>query len=258
MATRKHPPVPVLIVAALAVVGAGVWWGWTATHPATAATTLSGVVDTTEYQVAPAIAGRVASVAVAEGDTVTAGQRLVALDAAALGLQVKQAQAGLDAAKAALKQARDDDESSAVIAAAKARVAQAQAAVDLAKVQRGYAAIAAPHAGTVVTLTTNAGQNAAPGKTLLTIADPSDLFVRVFVPETMLGQVTVGRAASVAPDAGAPLTGRVTFVATEAQFTPNNVQTPEQRAQLVYEVRVALDADGAPLVAGQPVSVSFP
>lgn len=258
MAAHKRPPIPVIVLVVLALVGGGTWWWWwTSTHPATPANQLSGVVETTEYQVAATLAGRIASVEAAEGDQVKAGQVLVKLDTEALDLGVKQAKAGVDAAKAALKQARDDKDSDAEIAAAKAKVTQAEAAVGLAEVQRGYTSVPAPHDGTVVTVTTNAGQNAAPGKTLMTITDPADLFVRVFVPETMLGDVRPGRTASITSDAGAALDGTVTFVATSAQFTPNNVETPEQRAALVYEVQVKITPGAATLLPGQPVDVSF-
>ena len=101
----------------------------------------------------------------------------------------------MKAAEAALTNAKDKG-SDADIAAAKARVKQAKTNVDLAKVQLGYATVRAPHAGVVVTVTTNAGQNTSPGKTLLTLSDPNDLFVRVFVPETRIGAV---RSARVPP-----------------------------------------------------------
>lgn len=257
MATRKRPPIPVIVVLVLALAGGGAWWWWTSTHPAATTQGASGVVESRQYQVASVLAGRVAGVLVAEGDTVTAGQVLVTLDAAALDLQAAQAGAGLDAAKATLQQAKDDDKSSAEIAAADARVKQAEASVSLAKVQQGYATITAPHGGRVVTLTTNAGQNASPGKTLLTITDPADQFVRVFVPEPQLGGVKVGQAAHVTADGGQAFDGTVSYVASDAEFTPNNVETADQRAKLVYEVRVTLPDSGGVLKPGLPTRVTF-
>lgn len=257
MATRKRPPIPVIVLVVLALAGGGAWWWWSSTHPASADQSLSGVVETRQYQVAPVIAGRVAEVKVAEGDAVAAGQELVVLDPAALDLQVKQAGAGLDAAKATLQQAKDDEDSDAEIAAASARVTQAEAAVSLAEVQRGWATVTSPRAGTVVAVTTNAGQNAAPGKTLLTITDPADAFIRVFVPETRLGEVKIGQAARVS-GGGQTFDGTVSFVASEAEFTPNNVETAEQRDKLVYEVRVTLTGGtNGVLKPGMPADVTF-
>ena len=156
-------------------------------------------MEANEYQVASALAGRVTEVKVAEGDTVTEGQELVRLDRSALKLQLDQAKQGVIAAKAALTNAKDDG-TKADVTAARARLAQARAAVKLAEVQLGYTIVTAPRDGMVVSVITNVGQNAAPGKTLLTMIDPTDLFVRVFVPETEIGKVKVGQAATLTTD----------------------------------------------------------
>jgi len=257
---RKHPPIPVIVVVLLLLIGGGVWWWWSSTHPTTAAAQeqVSGSVEANEYQVAAALSGRITAVKVAEGDQVTAGQELVRLDRSAAKLQVEQAQQGVKAADAALTNARDDDNATkADIAAAKARLKQAQAAVKLAQVQLGYTVITAPRAGTIVSVTTNAGQNAGPGKTLLTMIDPSDLFVRVFVPEPDFGKVRSGQSATLVTDAGKSFQGTVSFLASQSEFTPNNVQTKDQRVKLVYEVRVRVSDTSGTLKAGMPVDVTF-
>jgi len=257
---RKHPPIPVIVVVVLLLIGGGVWWWWSSTHPTTAAAQeqVSGSVEANEYQVAAALSGRITAVTVAEGDQVTKGQELVRLDRSAAKLQVEQAQQGVKAADAALTNARDDSDSTkADIAAAKARQKQAQAAVKLAQVQLGYTIITAPRAGTIVSVTTNAGQNAGPGKTLLTMIDPSDLFVRVFVPEPDFGKVKSGQAATLVTDAGTSFHGTVSFLASQSEFTPNNVQTKDQRVKLVYEVRVRVSDSSGTLKAGMPVDVTF-
>ncbi len=257
---RKHTPIPVIVVVLALLIGGGVWWWWSSTHPTTASAQeqVSGSVEANEYQVAAALSGRITSVAVAEGDTVTKGQELVRLDQSSTKLVLDQANQGVTAAKAALTNAKNDDDSTkADIAAARARLKQAEAAVKLAKVQLGYTIIAAPSDGTVVSVTTNAGQNAGPGKTLLTMIDPSDLFVRVFVPEPDLGNVRNGQAATLVTDSGTSYQGTVSFIASQSEFTPNNVQTKDQRAKLVFEVRVRVSDTSGNLKAGMPVDVSF-
>ncbi|MGV8908498.1 MAG: HlyD family secretion protein [Propionicimonas sp.] len=258
---RKHPPIPVIVVVLALLIGGGVWWWWSSTHPTTAAAQeqISGSVEANEYQVAAALSGRITAVTVAEGDQVTKGQELVRLDRSAAKLQVEQAQQAVLAAKAALTNAKDDNDSTdADIAAANARLKQAQAAVKLAEVQLGYTIVTAPRDGTVVSLTTNTGQNAGPGKTLLTMIDPSDLFVRVFVPETEIGRVTAGQVATLVTDStSATYQGKVSFIASQSEFTPNNVQTKDQRVKLVYEVRVRVSDTTGTLKAGMPVDVTF-
>lgn len=258
--TRRRPPAPVIlgIVLLLALLGTGGWYWWQSQQPsAAAALTAAGAVETKQYQVASVIAGRVTSVAVAEGDHVTAGQALVQLDTAALDLQVQQAEQGVVAAQAAVDNANSDG-TDADITAANARLAQAQAAVDLAKLQQSYATVTAPHDGTVLSVTTNAGQNAAPGRTLITLTDPADLFARVYVPETQVGNVKVGQTVNVTTDSSTKtFQGTVTFVSSQSEFTPNNVATKDQRVKLVYEVRVSVKDDTGTLTAGMPVEATF-
>jgi HlyD family secretion protein len=255
--TRRRPLIPLLILVVLALAAGGYFWWWSARATESTGVSASGAVEAHQYQVASVIPGRVTKVEVAEGDVVKQGQTLVVLDQSALRLQVDQAEQGVKAARAALSNAKKDG-TKADVSAARARLNQAKAAVDLAKVQLGYATVAAPHSGVVVTVTTNAGQNAGPGKTLLTLSDPGSLFVRVFVPESQIGSVKVGQQVTVTPDSpGEPYTGTVSFVASEAEFTPNNVETKDQRTKLVFEVRVRISDTSGALKAGMPVDVTF-
>lgn len=254
---RRRPLVPVLILLVLALAAGGYFWWRSARAPEPTALSASGAVEAQQYQVASVIAGRVIKVGVSEGDVVKQGQTLVVLDQSALKLQVDQAQQGVKAAKAALSNAKKDG-TDADVSAARARLNQARAAVDLAKVQLGYATVVAPHSGVVVTIPTNAGQNAGPGKTLLTLSDPDNLFVRVFVPEAQIGDVKVGQQVTVSADSSSePYTGTVSFVASEAEFTPNNVETKDQRTKLVFAVRVRISDSSGALKAGMPVDVTF-
>ncbi len=254
---RRRPLIPVMILLVLALVAGGYFWWRSAQATESTGLSASGSVEAQQYQVASVIAGRVMKVAASEGDVVKQGQTLVVLDQSALKLQVEQAEQGVKAARAALTNAKEDG-TDADVTAARARLNQADAAVDLAKIQLGYATVTAPHSGVVVTLTTNAGENAGPGRTLLTLSDPGDLFVRVFVPETQIGNVKIGQRATVTADSvSEPYPGTVSFVASEAQFTPNNVETKDQRTKLVFEVRVRISDSSGALKAGMPVDVTF-
>ncbi|MDR1851076.1 MAG: efflux RND transporter periplasmic adaptor subunit [Propionibacteriaceae bacterium] len=257
----KAPPIPVRIaVLVLLLAGGGYWW-WASSNsaPADQATVLTGTLEANEYQIAPAIAGQVKELKVAEGDKVEEGQVLAELDPMALELQVEQAQQGVTVAKAALTNAKNDDDSTkADIDSAKAKVEQAQAAVKLAKAQLAYATVKAPASGTVTSVSTNVGQTASPAKTMLVISQSDQLFARVYVQETDIGNVKVGQAATGTTDSSTDtFSGKVTFVASEAQFTPNTIQTKDQRVKLVYEVRVQLDDSSGTLKPGMPVDVTL-
>ena len=247
----------IIVVVLVAAIAGGYWWWFSQQAAENGVLAAAGAIEATEYQVAPAMAGRVTTVTVGEGDSVRAGQTLVTLDESALELQLEQASQGVNAAKAQLDSAEDSG-TDAEVAAAKARLAQAEAAVQLARVQLAYATVAAPHDGVVVAVATNEGQNASPGKTLITLSDPLDLFVRVFVPETRIGDAKLGQSVRVTTDSSDDeYPGKVVFIASESEFTPNNVETKEQRVKLVYAVRVRVSDDSGTLKAGMPVDVTF-
>jgi HlyD family secretion protein len=252
---KRFRIVAVLVVVALLAGGAWYWFTQRETS-ASGAVMASGSVDAEEVSVSSLIGGRIVEAHASEGMRVAGGQLLYRIDDAALKLQVAQAQAGVRAASAAYKQAVDDNKSDADIAAAKAQLETAQDAEKIAGIQLSYAAITAPATGTVTAVASTLGELASPGRTLATITRDGDLFVRVFVSETSIGQVSIGQDAKLETDTGEKADATVTFIASEAQFTPSNVETKDQRAKLVYEVR--LKPTGAEhLNPGMPVTVTF-
>lgn len=252
---HRRPPLPAIAALAL-LIAAGAWWWWNSRGGGAQTTTaFVGTVESTEYRVASAIAGRITTITVAEGDVVEAGDVLASLDARAFDLQIEQAEQGVRAARAQLSQAKDDG-SDADVELAQARLEQAKAAVALARIQKGYASIKAPAAGVVTAVSANVGENASPGNALMTLADPNDLWVRVYVAEPRLGDVSVGQSVTVL-DGEDSYRGTVSYVSTEAEFTPNTVETEENRANLVYEVRVRVNAPGEGLRPGLPVDVEL-
>jgi len=256
---RRRRPLIIVIPIALVLAALG-WWGYTAWQATrtieSGVIQASGTVEAVESQVASILSGRIESSEATEGVAVRMGDVLFRIDDELLKLQVDQAKAGQKAAKAALKQAKDDDESKAAIAVAQARVDQAEAAVTIAQTQAGYAEVTAPIDGVVTALAAHVGENASPGKALASVADLSKLHVSVFIAETQIGQVSIGDNATVTADGSADeYSGRVTFIASEAEFTPNSIETEDQRTKLVYEVRVTLADANDFLKPGMPVDV---
>ena len=252
---KRRVPLIVLVVVLIAV-GLGYWW-WTSRTPTAVAPLATGTVDADQYQVASLLSARVTEVLVKEGDTVKAGQTVVTLDQAALDLLVQQASDGVDAANATLQQAQKDGPDTA-IAEAQARVQQAQASLDLAKLQQGYATITAPHDGVVSSLVTNVGQAAAPGRVLMTLTDTKNVYARVYVAEPDLGKISVGSTVRVTSDGVTPSDGTVSYISTTAEFTPNTIQTKDQRTKLVYQVRVRIADTSGAYKPGLPVDVTLP
>ncbi|HSP13374.1 MAG TPA: HlyD family efflux transporter periplasmic adaptor subunit [Thermoanaerobaculia bacterium] len=120
--------------------------------------------------------------------------------------------------------------------------------------------IAAPVAGIVTVRHHEPNETIAPGQPVLTMIDPTDRWVRVYIPENRLGSVRLGAPATIRSDTfGRKYSGRISFIASEAEFTPKNVQTTEERVRLVYAVKVRIGGDPAmELKPGMPVDVEIP
>ncbi len=145
------------------------------------------------------------------------------------------------------------------VAIAQAQVRQAEAAVALADVQLGKLALTAPRGGVITERPLNVGELAAPGAILLNLGDLDQVTLTVFIPETQIGRVKPGQAARVSVDAypGQTFQGTVTFIRPEAEFTPKNVQTQEERVNLVFAVKISLDNPDHRLKPGMPADVEI-
>ena len=184
----------------------------------------------------------------------------VALDAAvdkAQG-QVCQASAAVTVALAAEAQTEAPAQPEAV-ALARAKIAQAQAAADLLQATIRKLQVASPITGTVMSKVVHEGEVAQPGQALLTLVDLSRVKLVIYVPESRIAQVVLGERAQVVADAypGRAFEGTVTRVNDQAEFTPRNVETQEERVDTVYEVDLSLqNLDGA-LKLGMPAVATF-
>ncbi|MCZ7574393.1 MAG: efflux RND transporter periplasmic adaptor subunit [Ardenticatenaceae bacterium] len=145
------------------------------------------------------------------------------------------------------------------VAIAAAQVRLAETALARLDVQRDQLTLAAPHDGIVTVRAANPGELAAPGATLLRLSDLDRVTLTVFLPETQIGWVRVGQTARVTVDAypGETFEGMVTFIASEAEFTPRNVQTRDERVSLVFAVKIRLDNADHRLKPGMPADAEM-
>ncbi len=172
---------------------------------------------------------------------------------AAAEAQYRVADAAVDMAQAQL----DGLEAGATaeeIAIAEAQVEQAQAALDALLVLRDKQIIAAPVGGIVLEVSIHEGELAAPGATMLTLGDLDQVTLTVYVPENRLGYVNVGQQVEVIVDSfpDRTFTGEVVTIADEAEFTPRNVQTQEERVNMVFAVEVCIPNPDHALKPGLP------
>ncbi len=192
--------------------------------------------------------------------------------------ELDRAETALEVAEAAQEQAMEalallrEGVRQETIEAQRAAVNQARAAVARAKATLDNAVVTAPFDGVVTVRHREPGETVAPGAPVVTLLDRDDRWVRIYVREDLIGRVQIGAQASITTDSWPDRTyeGRVVFIGSEAEFTPRNVQTEEERTKLVYPVKVRITGDanfelkpGVPadvrlLVEGGPTENSRP
>ncbi|OLD57044.1 MAG: hypothetical protein AUI83_05775, partial [Armatimonadetes bacterium 13_1_40CM_3_65_7] len=187
----------------------------------------------------------------AQRDAARAQRDAAQVQLSAAAAVVEQARAGLAVAEANRQTIaiREQD-----AAAARAQLAQARAALQQAEILRGYTVLSAPLSGVVVAKHVEIGDLVGVGAPVLTIADLSQPYLRLFISETDLGRVTLGEPVDVRVDAfrGRVFHGTVTEISDHAEFTPGNVQTREERVKLVFAVKVLLSNQDGVLKPGLP------
>lgn len=143
------------------------------------------------------------------------------------------------------------------VTAARAASVAARAQVAALRSRLGELVLISPARGVVLLRNFEAGELALPGQPVLTLGNPDSLWVRAYVAAPAIGRVRLGARAEVSTDGfrKRTFTGRVVSVATSAEFTPRAALTEEERANMVFAVRIAMDPNGGELKAGLPVDI---
>lgn len=149
---------------------------------------------------------------------------------------------------------RDED-----IENARAQADRAEQALALAEIRLSYATLAAPMSGVVLSENLEPGEYAAPGMPIVTIGDLENVWLRGYVNETDLGRVKLSQKACVTMDTypGKVYEGQLSFIASEAEFTPKSVQTTEARVKLVYRVKIDIPNPAFELKPGMPADATI-
>ncbi|HEX2952561.1 MAG TPA: efflux RND transporter periplasmic adaptor subunit [Bacillota bacterium] len=170
--------------------------------------------------------------------------------------QEKSATAGVDLAQSneRLVQLRREE-----IALASSSIKQAQASIALLKTQLSHCFIKAPTEGVISTKLTELGENVSVGTNILTMLDMKRPWLKVYLPLTEVERVRVGDRVKVKIDAFPNRTfyGRVSQIASEAEFTPRNFQTKDERIKQVFAVKIRLDNSSRLLKAGMPADAEI-
>jgi len=165
--------------------------------------------------------------------------------------QVAAAQAALDGLEAGPTEEQ--------IAMAEAQVRQAEAGVHLVDAQIAPFTLISPMGGLVTSRSAQTGETATAGMPLVTIANLDEVTLVIYIPENRIGQVRLGQEVEVWVDSfpERAFVGHVASIAGEAEFTPRNVQTQEERVNLVFAVQVRIPNPGHDLKPGMPADATI-
>jgi HlyD family secretion protein len=137
---------------------------------------------------------------------------------------------------------------------AAAGIKNAQASLDMAKIVLGYTVLRAPFTGVVLVRQAELGESVVPGSPVVTLADLDHVWLRAYINEPDISKVRLGQAVTITTDSypGKIYHGRVSFIASQAEFTPKSVESNAERVTLVYRLKIDLENPDHELVPGLP------
>jgi HlyD family secretion protein len=233
---------------------------------------VSGNIEATDVRLSFRVAGKIKELLTDEGKLVKTGDSVARLetdeltqirDQDAASLKAAQYQYELDKvdyerAENLLKegsisvQRRDAAKTKAD--ADKANVEALSAKLDLSNTRLGFADLTSPIDGFVLVKSAEAGEYVQVGATVFTVADLRDIWLTAYINETDLGRVKLNQLAEIKTDTyrNKVYKGRISFISQEAEFTPKQIQTTEERVKLVYRIKIQVDNTDLELKPGMP------
>lgn len=141
----------------------------------------------------------------------------------------------------------------------RAEIERSKASLALIDSQLADTIAASPVEGVVLVKAADIGEVLAPGATVITVGDIDHPWLRGYINETDLGRVKIGSKANVTTDSykGKVYQGRVTFISSEAEFTPKQIQTQQERVKLVYRIKIELENPAHELKSNMPADAEI-
>ncbi len=179
----------------------------------------SGTLELTEHVLGAKAGGRVVTLSVDEGDEVKAGQLLATLD------RYEQTKRDYDRINNLVQQG-----------------GMTKQALEYAALNLDDQQIVSPVDGVVLVKVHEMGETVQPGSAVVVVGDRSKLWVKIFVPEGRINHIEMGQPAVLSFDGlKEKFNGHVSFISAQAEFTPRNVQSQEERVTQTFAVKIVLD-----------------
>jgi HlyD family secretion protein len=145
------------------------------------------------------------------------------------------------------------------LAVARAAVRSAREQLRMARIVLGYTVLRAPFTGVILVRHAELGEVMLPGTPVVTLADLGHVWLRAYVRETDLGRIRWGQAVTIRTDTYPErrYPGRISFIASKAEFTPKSVETHAERVTLVYRIRIDVENPEQELKPGMPADATI-
>lgn len=234
---------------------------------------LYGNVDIRDVALSFRVSGRIAEMRFEEGDRVHKGAVVAVMDKQPFEDDVALYTARLEEARVTrnkvekpfLRRAQltkigaisteERDDAEAARDEAEAQVQSAAAVLQKAMTSLQDTEITAPSDGVILTRVKEPGAVVAAGETVYSLVLDNPVWIRTYIDEPNLGNIYPGQKAMISTDSGQEYEGQIGFISPQAEFTPKNVETAQLRTDLVYRLRVIVNAPDKGLRQGMPVTV---
>lgn len=233
---------------------------------------VSGNIEGDDVRISFRVNGQILELLTDEGKVIKQGETVARLNTDELSRIRNEAAANLKAAEynyelskidyvragklfeAGAISAQKRDEAKTNFDAYRANVDQLKASLELAETRLGFAELASPLNGFVLVKSSLAGEVIQPGTPVFTAVDLNNIWVTAYINETDLARVKLNQDAYVITDTypGKKYKARVSFISSQAEFTPKTIQTQEERVKLVYRIKVRVDNSELELKPGMP------
>lgn len=176
---------------------------------------------------------------------------------------IAQARAQVAAAKAAVATAEANrlelKRREEALAAGADEIRRSEAQVKISETQLADTEAFSPISGVVLVKSAEPGEVLAAGTTVVTIGDLEHPWLRAYINETDLGRVKLGQKVKLTTDSfpGKAYWGKISFISSEAEFTPKQIQTKEERVKLVYRIKIDVDNSSHELKNNMPVDAEI-
>ena len=144
------------------------------------------------------------------------------------------------------------------LVARRSEIDRTRAQAGISKAQLDDTVIVAPIDGVVMVKSAEAGEVLAAGTTVLTIGDLDHPWLRAYINETDITKIKIGEQVKLSTDGNKSYTGTLTFISSEAEFTPKQIQTKEERVKLVYRIKIEVANPQHELKNNMPVDAEIP